>query len=87
MARSRKAESVFVVKVRKRSRNGLKRQAEVVANIAPAHRQGDHSGFRQALIHFKQKCGDAFDGALAAEQQHMRRCHVWNFCLSSAPRD
>jgi hypothetical protein len=44
------AQDILVVQVGQRSRHRLKRQAEVVADITPAHRQRDHSSFRELLM-------------------------------------
>lgn len=51
------------MQVGQRSRS-LQRQAGVVANITPTHRQRNHSGLGEVAI-CKQERGDAFSGVLS----------------------
>ena len=55
----------------KRPRNGFQRQAEIIADVAAAHRQRHHACDREAAIHLKQEVRDPLHRVLASEQQHV----------------
>src|ERR1700730_7819174 len=59
------AENGLVVKHRKRARNRLQREPEIIGDIAAAHRQRHDAGGRQTAVHLQQERRDPLQRGLA----------------------
>ena len=66
-----KAEDAQLMQPRQRARHGFEGQAEIVSNIATAHRQRQDAGRRQPPVHLDQEGSDTLQRSLAAEQKHV----------------
>lgn len=71
LASAGETKNALGVKLRQRARHGLEREAEIVADVAAAHRQRHHAGNGETTIQFEQEGRNPLHRGLAAEQQHV----------------
>ena len=69
---SRYRNDALTLELREGAGHGFNRQAQIIGDVRPAHWEIDMSVISLALSQVEQEGGDFLDGALAAEQQHVR---------------